>query len=165
MSQLVMRRFVSYTIIIMTKTRKAVGALVIHENKVLLVRKVMMMDGSNGPEPIEPFWDFPKGGVTGEDVNYDSAIMRELSEEIGSTELSIIKQLPDFNFDFPANVTKKIGYTSQNTTMFLVHFTGNPSTLAPQDGEIDTITFFTKQEAMKMVQFDASAEYIDDYFT
>jgi len=148
----------------MTKIRKAVGALVIYENRLLLVRKVMMMDGNSGPEAIEPFWDFPKGGVKGDDIDYSDAVLRELAEEIGTTKLEIVKQLPDFIFDFPEDVAEKIGYTGQNTKMYLISFTGDPSTLAPQDEEIDAIRFFSKKEAQKQVQFPASAEYIDMYF-
>ncbi len=148
----------------MTKIRKAVGALVIYENRLLLVRKVMMIDSSSGPEPIEPFWDFPKGGVKGDDIDYVSAVLRELAEEIGATKLDILKPLPDFNFNFPKKVTEKIDYTSQNTKMFLVTFTGDLGTLVPQDEEIDAIRFFSKKGAMSQVKFPASAEYIDKYF-
>lgn len=148
----------------MNNVRFAVGALVYTKDKILLVRKVMMMDGKEGSENIEPFWDFPKGGVKESDTDYENAVIRELSEEIGSDKLTIIKQLPDFTFDFSEKVAKKIGFNSQVTKMFLVRFDGDESDLSPQDKEIDQISFFGKEEAQKKISFENSRKYVADNF-
>lgn len=148
----------------MNNVRYAVGALVCSKDKILLVRKVMMMDGKAGSENIEPFWDFPKGGVKESDKDYETAVVRELAEEIGSNKLTIIKQLPDFIFDFSLDVAKKIGFDSQATKMFLIRFDGEESNLSPQDEEIDQISCFSKEEALSKISFENSRRYVADNF-
>ena len=148
----------------MNNVRFAVGALVYVKDKILLVRKVMMMDGKAGSENIDPFWDFPKGGVKESDKDYENAVIRELAEEIGSDKLTVIKQLPDFTFDFSAYVAKKIGFNSQVTKMFLIRFDGMESDLSPQDKEIDQISFFSKEEVEKKISFENSRKYVSDNF-
>ena len=148
----------------MNNARYAVGALVYVKDKILLVRKVMMMDGKAGSENIEPFWDFPKGGVKESDKDYENAVIRELAEEIGSDKLTVIKQLPDFTFDFSAYVAKKIGFNNQVTKMFLIRFDGMESDLSPQDKEIDQISFFSKEEVEKKISFENSRKYVSDNF-
>ncbi len=148
----------------MNNIRFAVGALVYFADQILLVRKVMMMDGKKGAENIDPFWDFPKGGVKESDKNYKNAVIRELSEEIGLNKLIIVEQLPDFSFDFSDDVSKKIGFKSQLTKMFLIRFDGNKSDLVPQDSEIDQISFFSKEEAVKKISFENSRKYVLNNF-
>ena len=148
----------------MNNVRFAVGALVYVKDKILLVRKVMMMDGKAGSENIDPFWDFPKGGVKESDKDYETAVIRELAEEIGSDKLSIIKQLPDFTFDFSPDIAKKIGFDSQVTKMFFIRFDGEESDLSPQDKEIDQISFFSKEEVEKKISFENSRKYVSDNF-
>lgn len=148
----------------MIRTRKAVGALVQHEGKMLLVRKVKMMDAKAGTTNIPPEWDFPKGGIKREEKDIKTALMRELSEELGTTQLIVENQLPNFSFDFSPEVAEKIGYNCQVTSMFLVSFTGDPNTLHPRDEEIDQIKFFSKTEAVAMATHENSRLYIDNYF-
>lgn len=148
----------------MNNVRFAVGALVYFADQILLVRKVMMMDGKKGVENIDPFWDFPKGGVKESDKSYEDAVIRELAEEIGSNKLIIVEQLPDFSFNFSDDVSKKIGFKSQVTKMFLIRFDGNKSDLVPQDSEIDQIYFFSKEEAEKKISFENSRKYVSNNF-
>lgn len=148
----------------MKRIRRAVGALVQCEGKILLVRKVKMMDAKAGATNIPPEWDFPKGGIKSKEQDVQTALMRELSEELGTTQLVIENQLSDFSFDFSPEVAEKIGYDCQVTFMFLVSFIGDPSTLYPQDEEIDQIKFFSKTEAVITVTHENSRLYIDNHF-
>jgi len=143
-----------------TDTRYAVGAIVLAEGDILLVRKVKMMAAQDGPVDIDPIWDFPKGGVESVDSDLHSAVLRELSEEVGSREFHIVRALPDFTFSFDAASAQKLGVRRQVTKMFHLDYHGDRSDLAPQDEEIDDVRFVPVSEALQLVTFANSRAYI-----
>src|SRR5438105_4676899 len=102
----------------------AVGAIIVQNNEYLLVHKVMQMEGPDGPTSTDPVWDFPKGGVHPAETPLN-ALWRELREETGSQQYRVIKQFPgSISFSFNAATQQTIGYTRQDTTMFLVQYVG-----------------------------------------
>lgn len=140
--------------------RKAVGAIVKNGDMYLLVHKVKMMNGKDGPEKIKGRWDFPRGGVKKTDANLSKAILRELAEETGSNKYRIIKRFKDrIMFEFPKEVQKKLGFEKQEVTMFLVEYYGDRRDLRPQDEEIDEVTFKTKEEIEKDLIFKEPLEF------
>ncbi len=144
--------------------RKAVGAIITCEDEILIVHKVKMMDSLDGPEDTEGHWDFPKGGVKGSDSDLEQALMRELKEETGSDHY-IIKEKFDqtITFTFPSFLQTKLGYESQETTIFLVKYTGDKSDLQPQDEEIDNVIFVSRDRILDMVYHKESREFILKY--
>ncbi|TKX31825.1 RNA pyrophosphohydrolase [Campylobacter estrildidarum] len=70
---------------------------------------------------MDNIWQFPQGGIDeGEDAK--SALLRELKEEIGTDEIEIIAEYPEWlSYDFPERVAKKMyPYDGQIQKYFLV---------------------------------------------
>ncbi len=70
---------------------------------------------------VENAWQFPQGGIDkGETIK--DALFRELKEEIGTSEVDIIAQFPDWvSYDFPPTVASKMApYDGQRQKYFLV---------------------------------------------
>jgi putative (di)nucleoside polyphosphate hydrolase len=140
--------------------RRAVGAIVIQKNEVMLVHKVKMMESHSGPEQIAGEWDFPKGGVKSTDSDLKEAILRELKEETGSNAYIIVKEYDEkICFTFSSLVQRKIGYKDQETTMFLVEYTGDRTDLHPQDEEISEVTFFPKSNVLGRLYHEDSKRF------
>ncbi len=128
------------------KIRQAVGAIVYKEDHYLLVHKTKI-NTRTGTKKIDGEWDFVKGGIEDSDESPRHAILRELQEETGSIDFSIIKQFDEkIHFEFPEKMKKKIGYERQETTMFLVEFTGSNCEFAPLDKEIAELQFIPEKE-------------------
>ena len=144
--------------------RKAVGAIVKWKDKFLLVHKVKMMDGKEGPEMIEGEWDFSKGGVKPDETDFSKAILRELKEETGSDKYEILKELDEkICFTFAPEIQKKLGFEKQETTIFIVEYTGDGSDLAPQDEEIDMVEFFTREEVLEILHHNNTKEFFKKF--
>ncbi|WP_099361491.1 NUDIX hydrolase [Fredinandcohnia onubensis] len=143
------------------KVRQAVGAIVYRDNYFLLVHKTKI-NTQTGTETIDGEWDFVKGGIEESDESPGHAILRELREETGSTDFSIMKQFDEkIHFEFPEKMKKKIGYERQETTMFLVEFTGSKCDLASVDEEIADLQFISENEvADKLTHEDTRSFFI-----
>lgn len=140
--------------------RNAVGAIITQGDEILLVHKVKMMDGKNGPEETPGQWDFPKGGVLSSDLDLSSALLRELKEETGSAQYRVIKKFEEkICFEFPKFLREKLGYESQETTMFQVEYIGDRTELKPQDKEIDQVNFFPKSNVLGILFHEDSKEF------
>jgi len=66
-------------------------------------------------------WQFPQGGIDdGEDEK--TALLRELEEEIGTSQVEIVAQYPDWlSYDFPKKIKyKQSSYKGQTQKYFLV---------------------------------------------
>lgn len=145
--------------------RKAVGAIVIKGGKFLLVHKVKMMDSKDGPTKINGVWDFSKGGVKPDETDLSKAVLRELKEETGSARYNILKRFDEkICFDFPLQIQKMLGFEKQETTMFLVEYNGDCSDIAPQDEEIDKVSFFSREETIERLAHDDSRDFLIRYF-
>lgn len=139
--------------------RQAVGAIVYRDSHFLLVRKTKI-NTQTGTEKIDGEWDFVKGGIEDSDESPRHAIIRELQEETGSTDFSIMKQFDEkIHFEFPGKMKKKIGYERQETTMFLVEFTGSKCNLAPVDEEIADLQFIPENEVAAKLTHDDTRSF------
>lgn len=70
---------------------------------------------------IEGIWQFPQGGIDeGEEVK--EALFRELEEEIGTRDVEIVAEYPEWiSYDFPPKIAKKMApYKGQTQRYFLV---------------------------------------------
>lgn len=68
-------------------------------------------------------WQFPQGGIDeGEEIK--EALFRELEEEVGTNEVTIVCEYPEWiSYDFPENVAKKMQpYKGQKQKYFLLKF-------------------------------------------
>lgn len=70
---------------------------------------------------IEDAWQFPQGGID-EGETPKVALLRELKEEIGTDEVEILAEYPEWlNYDFPGTVAKKMyPFDGQTQKYFLV---------------------------------------------
>lgn len=141
------------------KIRQAVGAIVtVGEDYVLILKT--KIHSTKGKEEIEGEWDFIKGGVEDGDPSLSEALLRELKEETGTDTFSIKEELKEkISFKFPQEVAERIGFHSQETTMFLVEYTGDTTNWNPQDDEISEIGFFEKQEVLRKLAHDETRQY------
>lgn len=148
--------------------RYAVGAIVFHGTKFMLVHKVKIRT-LKGASDFKGEWDFPKGGVEQSDDSLTSALIRELEEETGSRNYQIIKQLAEpICFAFSKEFTEQTGYDKQMTTMFIVEYKGKPSLLKAKDNEINEILFLNKLEVLQRLTHYETKSYFeavyDNYF-
>ncbi|MBD3922499.1 NUDIX hydrolase [Paenibacillus sp. PR3] len=127
--------------------RRAVGGIILNVDNVLLVHKVKGAQGK-----ISGKWDFPKGGMEQGDIDVEQALFRELKEETGSSQFVIRRRFEQkICFVFDAIVREKLGLERQETTMFLVEYTGDGTDLAPQDDEIDEVRWFHVDEISELL--------------
>lgn len=140
--------------------RRAVGAIVYKDESFLAVHKTKI-NTNEGKQRIDGEWDLVKGGIESGDVNLENAILRELEEETGSSQFKVIKQYQEkICFDFPLEIQNKIGYEKQETTMFLVEFTGKDDTLIPKDDEIAELQFLSLQELIERLTHEDTKTFI-----
>ncbi|MDU6266799.1 MAG: NUDIX hydrolase [Anaerocolumna aminovalerica] len=144
--------------------RKAVGAIVYdNEDRYLLVHKVKVMDGKDSKIQMDS-WDFVKGGIqTGE--NALEAVKREIWEETGCTNYVIEKNiLEKLFFEFENEIAFRIGFSSQETEMFLIRYLGDKKELTYDDNEIDSIIFCKKNEVYDKLTNIETKDYWNKYF-
>lgn len=75
---------------------------------------------------IPEAWQFPQGGID-EGEKPQEALLRELKEEIGTDEVEILGQYPQWiNYDFPEDIkTKMQPFDGQTQRYFLVRLKPN----------------------------------------
>lgn len=143
--------------------RKAVGAIVFHKDKFLIIHKTKI-NSNNGKQNIKGEWDFIKGGVEERDTDLKNTLLRELQEETGSTEYRVVKQFDEkICFEFPDKIKVEIGYEKQETTMYLVEFLGNTNLLVPIDNEISDIKFFAKVKVLEKLTHKDTKDFFIKY--
>lgn len=139
--------------------REAVGAIVVKDDKFLLVHKVKI-NGTKGKIDFEGSWDFVKGKIELIDKDKKAAVMRELLEETGSNEYKVLEEYSEqLKFEFDPETSRIINYTSQVTTLFLVEYLGNMDELKPQDDEIGEISFFDLSELLNTLSHSETKEF------
>ncbi|MDI2112393.1 RNA pyrophosphohydrolase [Commensalibacter nepenthis] len=80
----------------------------------------------------EGIWSFPQGGI---DINENprEAIKRELAEEIGTNQIEILEEYPEWlSYDFPPDVLLnplKRKYKGQTQKWFAVRFVGKDANI------------------------------------
>jgi putative (di)nucleoside polyphosphate hydrolase len=97
-------------------------------------------------------WQFPQGGIDqGEEVK--EALFRELEEEIGTKDVEIVAEYPEWiSYDFPEKIAKKMKpYKGQKQRYFLVKLkpeaTIKLDTLHP---EFDKYKFVSVDEVLNL---------------
>lgn len=125
------------------KYRPNVVALVLsseypHECKFLLAQRIDLQD----------VWQFPQGGID-EGETPKQALLRELEEEIGTNDVDIVGQFPDWlSYDFPKKLPHMRGYDGQRQRYFLVRL---------RDDSLVNIN--TKKPEFKNVRFVSLDEF------
>lgn len=106
-------------------------------------------------------WQFPQGGIDkGETPK--QAIFRELKEEIGTDELEIIAEFPEWiSYDFPENVAKKMQpFDGQIQKYFLLRLKNNTKIdINTQKPEFDAYKFVNSDEVLKYVNHFKKSVY------
>lgn len=129
--------------------RKAVTGYVIDKDKNFL-----LIQNIHYPKP---HWRPPGGGIDGgEDA--ESALIRELREELGTDKFNIIAKSNLLNkYDFPDEVNKRFGYKWRGAEriQFLVKFTGKMSDIKLNKNEIKNVKWVSLNELPKYFNFPA----------
>ncbi|CZE47177.1 RNA pyrophosphohydrolase [Campylobacter geochelonis] len=103
---------------------------------------------------IKGAWQFPQGGIdSGETPKM--ALFRELKEEIGTNEVEIITEYPQWlSYDFPETVLEKMKpYDGQIQRYFLVRLKSGASiNLCTKLPEFDEYKFVQADEVVKNVR-------------
>ena len=101
---------------------------------------------------IKGIWQFPQGGIDeGEEVQ--EALFRELEEEIGTRDVEIIAEYPEWiSYDFPDKIAKKMKpYAGQKQRYFLVKLA--------RDAKIDIDTKHPEFDEYKFVDVDKVLDF------
>lgn len=117
------------------------------------------MESTDSPKDMKGEWDFVKGGIMSHEKSKEEALFRELKEETGSINYSMVKEYSEkLRFVFKSEF-QQTGFIHQETTMFLVEFNGDISDLRPHDQEIDQIAIFSKEEVYSALTHLESKKY------
>lgn len=96
--------------------RENVAAIIINKNKKVLMCEHVWIDDA---------WQFPQGGVEKGEKEED-AILRELEEEIGTSNLKIVSKMDEpLVYKFPFYLKEKYNFDGQKQTFFLIYFHGD----------------------------------------
>ena len=122
--------------------RKCVGMMILNNSKEILVGK--RIDHPGG------FWQMPQGGID-EFENPKEAVWREMMEEIGTNNVTLIKTSNQWlNYDIPNDTLKTLPwghkYKGQTQKWFAFKFTGkdediNVGTTNPEFSEWKWINY------------------------
>jgi len=92
------------------KYRRNVAAVVVNSDGQILACQRSDVRGA---------WQLPQGGIDDAETAQE-ALLRELEEEIGTSEVEILAQLPEpIRYDWPIELHKR-GHIGQEQTYFLV---------------------------------------------
>ncbi len=120
---------------------------------------------------IRRAWQFPQGGID-EGESLEEALLRELMEEIGTNDVEIIAQFPEWiSYDFPNNKSKcdkKYPYKGQNQKYFLVRLKESAVIDLNHDEtpEFEDYTYVTEAELFKKALYMKRRAYkrVIEYF-
>ena len=102
---------------------------------------------------LTDIWQFPQGGID-EGESAEEALFRELEEEIGTRDVKIICEYPEWiSYDFPPHVAKKMKpFAGQTQRYYLVQLN--------ESAEIDLDTEIPEFSDHKFVDFSELSKYI-----
>ena len=102
---------------------------------------------------LEDVWQFPQGGIDAGETPQE-ALFRELEEEIGTRDVEIIGEYPEWiSYDFPKHIAEKMKpYAGQIQKYYLVRL--NP------DATIDINTNIPEFSDYKFVDFSELSKYM-----
>jgi len=117
---------------------------------------------------IEDAWQFPQGGIDDGETPKD-ALLRELKEEIGTNEVDILAEHPEWlSYDFPGTVAKKMyPFDGQTQKYFLVRLKDDETiNLDTKEPEFIEYKFVKTNEAFKYITYFKRPIYkkVLDYF-
>jgi len=106
-------------------------------------------------------WQFPQGGLDA-DESPEQGLLRELREEIGTAEVTVVGRLPaPLRYEYPPDVLaalakkdpRKAGFVGQSQHWFLVLLNVAPETLHfdHQPQEFDAWRWVTPAQAIELV--------------
>ncbi len=104
---------------------------------------------------FEDSWQFPQGGID-EGESPKEALFRELKEEIGTDEVEIIAEYPEWvSYDFPKTIAKKMyPYDGQTQKYFLVKLKPEAKiNLNTKEPEFSKYKFVSYEELFSYVTF------------
>ena len=139
--------------------RLAVGAFVQNkQGKYLLIETQAKIMSST-----EKYWDLLRGGVE-KGENLLDALKRELKEELGTDKFRNIKNLGmNFSFDFPEEIRKRTGFSSQRVELFFAEFYGNEEDIKIDGTEIIGFIFLDEKDFSKKASWDDTKEYFKKF--
>jgi len=149
-----------------TRYRHNVAAIVLSEEypekcEFMIARRKGMRRG----------WQFPQGGID-ENESTEEALRRELREEIGTDEIEIIAEYPEWiSYDFPKNAKnpKMYPFKGQRQKYYLVRLKENAriDLESYETPEFEEYKFVTGDELFKQVAFFKRKVYrrVIEYFT
>lgn len=123
---------------------------------------------------VENAWQFPQGGID-EGETSKEALFRELKEEIGTNDIEIIAEYPEWvSYEFPATIAKKMyPYDGQKQKYYLVKLKKgaviNINTEIPEFSEYkfvpaeniyEHITFFKRTVYKQVLKYFKNEGYI-----
>ncbi len=133
----------------------AVGAIIKdhEEEKYLLIHTVKHLENQTAPASDSGEWNFPKGGLISPKEPRRSALLRVLREKTGSEYYTILdefeeKLMQEFTQD------ENPPSTTQETTLYLVKYTGDGTDLSPQDEEVEQVGFFLPEEVLERISIE-----------
>jgi putative (di)nucleoside polyphosphate hydrolase len=107
---------------------------------------------------MKDVWQFPQGGID-EGESPREALLRELKEEIGTDNIEIISEYPEWEFyDFPDGAAKNkklYNYKGQKQKYFLVRL--------KNDLEVDICTEHPEFNEFKFVKFETVFGFISHF--
>ncbi|WP_024955362.1 RNA pyrophosphohydrolase [Sulfurospirillum arcachonense] len=104
---------------------------------------------------IEDAWQFPQGGIDKGETPKE-ALLRELEEEIGTDEVEILAEYPEWlSYDFPGTVAKKMyPFDGQTQKYFLVRLKDDAKiNLDTKEPEFSEYKFVKFKEAFKFITY------------
>jgi len=139
---------------------KSLGIIIDKDKNFLLVQ--LHSYGEND-------WNFPGGGIE-DGESPEKALLRELSEELGSKKFKILaKSKKQIEYDWPdfiivKDIKKRNGKTfrGQRQNIFLVEFSGNKDDIKPDPGEIQQIKWVRKDELNDYLNFPSQKELVSE---
>lgn len=123
---------------------------------------------------VENAWQFPQGGID-DGENAKEALFRELEEEIGTKEVEIVAEYPEWvSYDFPPAIAKKMyPYDGQIQKYYLVKLKKGAKVdinteipefseykFVPTQNIYDYITFFKRTVYKQVLKYFKKEGYI-----
>ena len=111
---------------------------------------------------MDNIWQFPQGGID-EGECAKSALFRELKEEIGTDNVEIIAEYPEWlSYDFPAKIAKKMHpYDGQIQKYFLVRLKhGAKININTKHPEFEDYQFVSVKQVFEMINHFKKNVYI-----